>query len=285
MIINTYTVSIGAEKPFSVYHISDDHFCLADERDNKRKNDLAINRAEGFTGGLPEKQKQTAEEMLAEVRKGGFPLIHTGDLIDFVSYANLDYAKEYFKDINAVVCAGNHEFSLYVGEAWEDEKYKNQSLSAVSAAFPEGIEFGTSMINGVKFITLDDGYYYVTPKQFEMLEKELSDDIPAVLVIHNPIYSEDLYSQVTKGKAPDEPPYLIGVPEELLTGLSEHRFKQQKPDEVTLEFVRLCNDSPNLKAVLAGHMHKHFVSRLDSGIPQFVADGAFNGVMYRYDFI
>lgn len=285
MQVKTIELNIGAPEPFSVFHITDDHICLADERDNERKRELAYDRGMGFSGGRPERQLEIAREMTDFVKKEGLPLIHTGDLIDFVSYANLDFAREYFKGIDVIFSAGNHEFSQYVGEAWEDEDYKKQSFAAVAAAMPDGMEFGVRMIHGVKFITIDDGYYYVLPSQLEMLKKELSDGISAVLVLHNPVYSADIHSQVMLGKSRSDPPYLTGCPEELLTELSDHRLRQQKPDETTLEFVKLCNSAGNLKAVLAGHLHKEYISRLDSGIPQIAAEGAFSGTVYKYNFI
>ncbi len=285
MEIREFDIKVGAEKPFSAFHITDNHICLADERDNERKRELAENRALHFTDGKPRKQIEITSEMLNAVRAGGLPLIHTGDLIDFVSKANLDFAKEYFSGIDAIVSAGNHEFSQYVGEAWEDEAYKRQSLAEVEKAMPDGIEFGVRIINGIKFITLDDGYYYVLPDRLERLKSELADGISSVLVLHNPVYSPDTYKKVMFGKPLTEPPYLTGCPDELLSELSEHRRKQQHTDETTAEFVSLCNSCENIKAVISGHLHTEIISYLENGAIQIAADAAFHNVMYKYNFI
>lgn len=284
MNIIEYTLDVGVEAPFSVIHMSDNHICLADERDDDRKNQLCEKRRNHFTDGCPERQEQINDEMFSYVRESGLPLIHTGDFIDFVSHKALDCAKEYFSEIETVFSAGNHEFSLYVGEAWEDEDYKKQSFEKVQNAFSDGIEYGVRRINGLKFITIDDGYYYILPEHIEQFKTEISDGEPFVLVLHNPLYSENLYKQVMENQQPDEPPYLTGCPEKLLTKLSEHRFKQQRADETTLEFLKICNECENLKAVLSGHLHKGFVSELDSGVPQLVADGAFHDIMYKINF-
>lgn len=42
--VQEYTIQVGADKPFSVYHMSDNHICEADERDNARKQRLAERR-------------------------------------------------------------------------------------------------------------------------------------------------------------------------------------------------------------------------------------------------
>ncbi len=283
--IKNFEIKVGAEKPFSVYHFSDDHICFADERDCEEKRRLAERRINGFTNGNPDRQKQIEEEIHSIIENGDISVIHTGDFIDFVSLANLDYAKKFFGGINVIMCAGNHEFSQYVGEAWEDEAYKMQSLADVEKALPQGIEFGVKIINGVKFITVDDGYYYILPKHLEALKKELDGDIPVVLVIHNPVYSADTYKKIMNGKAPDEPPYLTGCPEKLLAGLSKHRRRQQHSDETTTEFVKICNSCDKIKAVIAGHLHEEIIATLDNGTPQFCAAGAFREVIYKYDFI
>ena len=285
MTIKEYTLDIGAEKPFSVFHMSDNHICLADERDGEHKTQLYKNRIYGFTGGRPERQDEIHPAMFACIRKSGLPLVHTGDLIDFVSKKNLEYAQQCFEGIDTAVCAGNHEFSLYVGEAWEDEGYKAQSLADVERAYPDGIEFGVKYIGGIKFITVDDGYYYILPKQLETFKNEISDGRPFVLCMHVPLYSEDLYAKVMDGKPLTEPPYLTGCPGHLLKELSDHRFRQQRADGTTLEFLKLCNECENLKAVLAGHVHEGYLSKLDSGVPQLVAAGAFSDIMYKINFI
>ena len=284
MKIEKYTLQAGLSKPFRVFHLSDNHLCLADGRDDERKTALAERREKSFSERGGKSTAETTLELLSKVRKENVPLLHTGDLIDFVSYKNLDFAAECFNGIDTVMCAGNHEFSLYVGEAWEDEAYKEQSLEKVKAAMPEGIIFGVRELNGVRFITLDNSYYYILPELYEKTKAALDCDIPCVLLVHTPLYSADTYEKVMAGKPEDEPPYLCGCPEKLLKNLSEHRFKQQCPDKTTLDFVKLCNSSPTLKAVITGHVHMPVFARLDSGIPQIAADGAYNGVMNEYIF-
>ena len=285
MKITEITIPVGAEKPFRMLHMSDNHISLADERDNERKNKLAESRANSFTGGHPELLSSHLEELLTYAKKQDLTILHTGDMIDFVSEANLDFTKQAFAGYDVFAAAGNHEFSQYVGEAWEDEEYKAQSFAHVKAAFPGDFWFQTRMVNGVKFIAVDNNYYYVTEEQLRLFREETADGIPTVLLMHNPLYSEDMYAKVTAGKKPEDPPYLFGCPEPLLRTLNDHRYRQQKPDETTLAFLELCNSLPNLKAVLAGHLHKYFASRLDSGIPQYVAGAGYHAEANLYTFI
>ncbi len=276
-------LNVGAAEPFTLYHISDSHLCLADGRDNERKNKLAASRADDFTGKRPHLLTQYTEEQFAFVRESGSTLIYTGDFCDFVSEANLDYAKKMFSGTDAFVCAGNHEYSQYVGEAWEDEAYKAMSFERVKAAFPNNdIWYDERMIGGVRFVALDNNYYYVLPEQLERFRRALSDGVPTVLCVHNPLYSENTWEVVMTGKSPDEPPYLCGCPDGLLLNLSEHRRKQQTTDDLTREFVDLCESSPNLRAILAGHLHRFAACRMNSGIPQYVCPGGFRNEIVRY---
>lgn len=283
--VQEYTIQVGADKPFSVYHMSDNHICEADERDNARKQRLAERRGKEFSDCGKNAVRQLCDTMLEVVRREQLPLIHTGDLIDFVSEANLAYAKQALNGLDVMMAVGNHEFSQYVGEAFEDERCKAETKEQVLAAMPDGSLFGVQIRNGVKFITVDNGYYYILPEQLKAFEKEISEGMPTVLVMHNPLYSKDMYEQVITATGKNEPPYLMGCPEVLLRHLEGSRFRQQVADGVTLKFLACCEEAANLKAVLAGHLHKSYVSRLDSGVPQYVVDGAYHAVMNKYQFI
>ena len=114
---------IGVEKPFEILHISDTHLTYADIRDGESKVKLAENRKIGF---------QHSEEVLETVTKKasemGTTIVCTGDLIDFVSIANLERVKQFTEENDCFMVAGNHEFSLYVGEAKEDADYRSSCI-------------------------------------------------------------------------------------------------------------------------------------------------------------
>lgn len=285
MNIQHITVNVGAASPFRVFHMSDNHLCFADERDNERKRNLALNRGRDFTGGHPEILLERMKEGIDYAAKEGITLVYTGDAIDFVSVKNLEMAGELLSGTDTFMAAGNHEYSQYVGEAWEDEAYKSQSFEAVINAMPGNAWFQTRVINGVKFIAVDNNYYYVTEELINRFSGALSDGMPAVLAVHNPLYSPDTYEKVMAGRPKSVPPYLFGCPEELLRELDSHRYRQQKPDEMTLRFLNLCENAPNLKAVLAGHLHQFCLSYLSSGIPQITAGAGYDGDAVEYSFV
>lgn len=285
MKLQHVTVRVDAEKPFRALHLSDNHLCLADERDNERKQALAERRGRAFAGDHPDRLLERLTEQLDYAVSEGLFLIYSGDVIDFVSEKNLETAGALLSRADTFMAAGNHEYSQYVGEAWEDEVYKAQSFDAVMDAMPGNVWFQTRIIHGVKFIALDNNYYYVTEALFDRFREAVSDGMPVVLVVHNPLYSPDTYEKVMAGKPADTPPYLFGCPEELLRGLDDHRYRQQKPDDLTVDFVRFCANTPNLKAVLAGHLHQFCAAELTSGIPQIIAGAGYAGDAVEYCFI
>ena len=260
-IIHT-TLPVGASAPFKIIHLSDTHLTYADLRDGQRKVDLVSWRLPSFPN---------AEKVLAEAgelsRELNAPIFHTGDLIDFVSLANLEAVKAFTDTHDVYMATGNHEFSLYVGEAKEDAAYRNRSLPAVQACFGNNIRMDSRVVNGVNFVALDNGYYLFEPEQFEFLKGEVAKGLPIVLMMHTPLYDPKFYERMMS-YCPCA--YLMGVPEELMQGYPPDRYIQQKADEVTLEMMEYIAKEPLIKYILTGHQHFDFESMYAERVPQIV---------------
>lgn len=246
-------IKVGAEKPFTVIHASDTHLTLADERDGERKIRLADGRKNSFPEAL--EMFNSIKKLYAET---GNMIIHTGDLMDFVSELNIEKAKEFTDKTDCFFAAGNHEFSLYVGEAKEDAAYRNQSLGRVQAAFKNDIRFSSRTVNGVNFIAIDNSYYLFEKQQLDRLKEETEKDFPIVLCVHNPLYSEKLYEFLLDREGRDSPAYLMSVPEDKMQHYSADRYEQQKEDEITHEAYEFILNCDKIKTVLAGHVHCPF---------------------------
>ncbi len=255
-------VNAGASASFRLLHISDTHLTLADERNDQRKIKLAEDRSKYFP-----KAEQYLNEACEMAKKGNMTIAHTGDLIDFVSEANLDRAKEFTDNNDVFFAVGNHEFSLYVGEAFEDEAYRNQSLAHVQESFKDDLRFCVRKINGVKLIGIDDGYYRFDKAQFDALKKEVEEGLPIILFLHNPLFEQELYDlSMTKGACA----YLTAAPEELIKCYTEDRYIQQKADDITVEVTRYIESCPLIKAIFAGHLHYNYDGLVVERIPQYV---------------
>ena len=258
--VTRMTLSVGATAPFTAIHASDTHLTYADMRDGQRKVDLLSWRLPSFPH---------AEAVLSELgslsKELNAPILHTGDLTDYVSLANLEAVKAFTDEYDVFMATGNHEFSLYVGEAKEDAAYRSQSLPAVQACFKNDIRMGARVIGGVNFIALDNGYYIFEPEQLAFLKAEAAKGLPMVLMMHTPLYDPVLY-EIMMGRCPCA--YLAGVPEELMRCYPEDRYIQQLPDEVTLETMEYIANEPLIKAILAGHIHANYETVYAGRIPQ-----------------
>lgn len=280
--IKEITIEAGATKPFDVMHVSDTHIVLADSRDDERKALLASRRLVSMNSG-----EHYLEEAIRLANAEGMYMMHTGDLYDFVSEANLDTTARHMLEADWFVCAGNHEYSKYVGEAREDEAYKASSREAVQGAYPNDLTFASRVINGVNFVAVDDVYYYFTESQHAMMEEEMKKGLPVVMICHVPLYTPEFCKselEINKGNCA----YLTGVPEEITSKYDpgktypageEWRYRkvQQKADKPTLDFIAWLKEQSLLKAILCGHCHRFFEERFSPTAIQYAVDATYHG--------
>lgn len=280
--IKEITVEIGLEKPFDVMHLSDTHIARADERDDERKILLSAQRSRGMNAG-----EHYLDEAIRIARERGMYLFHTGDLYDFVSEANLDCAAKHMIEGDWFVSAGNHDYSKYVGEAKEDEAYKQDSYEAVRAAFPNDLRFASRVIGGVNFVAVDDVYYNFTERQLEQMKAEMAKGMPVVMLCHVPLYTPEYFKDEME-RMGNRCAYLCGVPLELTEtyepGVSypageEWRYRkvQQRADEPTLAFIAWLKEQKLLKAILCGHMHRFFEDRFSETAIQYTVGATYLG--------
>ena len=261
---------IGLEKPLKLLHVTDSHIALADERDDERKHALAKRM------GSPDKERYWAEQ-LAYAEQNCDLLVHTGDLMDFVSHANVDWARKALKNEKVFFIAGNHDYSQYVGEAWEDEAYRMNSYMQMGYGLGVPMFFSSRIVGGVNIVGIDNSYYRFASWQLWRLKKEVEKGLPIVLAFHDPLFEESLYHYHLE-RLPHEPTYLVGCDEEHLLPYNEFRAVQQRPDEPTLAMIDYIKNEPLIKVILTGHLHFNFESSVAENLPQFVTGGGYEGV-------
>ena len=273
--LNT-TIHAGADRPFSVLHLSDSHICLADEREDERKRKLAVHRAAVFDEGVPGRTQEYLRAQLAYADERGLPILYTGDFCDFVSACNLEAMRDALFARDCFLAAGNHEYSLYVGEAFEDEAYKMKSFDRVQSFVPNDLRFASRVMHGVNFVAVDNVYYHFTAAQLEQLKGEVARGLPIVLMMHTPIDTPELRDYVMN-KLGQPCAYLVGTPDEVVSAYSPDRRVQQQTDAPTRAFIDYVQSQPLVRAVLAGHLHYDYETRLPGGAMQYVTGGGFRG--------
>ena len=283
-------IDVGASAPFSALHISDSHLTRVDSRDNQRKMDLSKRRSKIF----PDAERYFSEA-LRYSSANNMLLLHTGDLIDFVSEANLDYVAKVLSSAYCFQSAGNHEYSQYVGEAKEDAAYKAQTYDSVQKAYANDLDFASFVVNGVNFVAVDDVYYNFTERQRKLMKKEMKKGLPVVMLCHVPLYTPGQCEAVLKsngGKAG----YVTGAPIEITSRYPDYpdlppekywknRSVQQKADEPTLRFISWLKKQPQLKAILCGHTHVFHQEQFSPTAVQYTVGAAYKGDAYQIEFI
>ena len=288
--IRPITIQVGAERPFGAVHVSDTHLTLADNRNDERKITLASSRARGMHLG-----EHYLDEAIRYAKEHDMMLIHTGDLIDFVSEANLDAAARHYLEGDWFVSSGNHEFSQYVGEAKEDEAYKHQSYQKVQEAYPNDLTFCSRVVNGVNLVSLDNVYYNVTERQHELMEQEVKRGLPIVLMCHVPFYTPKLCAYSFES-AHHVAAYVCGAPLEVTETYQQdpnrppeeawrNRNIQQRADKPTLEFIKWLGKQKLLKGILCGHCHFFFQEPFSKTAVQYVVGATYKAEAYGVSFV
>ena len=264
------TVKIGLERPVRLLHVTDTHLTYVDEWDDERKHALAERLRD------PNKEKYL-EEHIAYAEAHCDLLVHTGDLMDFVSHGNVEKAREIVKREKFFFIAGNHDYSQYVGEAWEDDAYRMNSYMQMGYGLGVPMFFNARTVGGVNIVGIDNSYYRFADWQLWRLRREAEKGLPIVLAFHDPLFEQSLYDRHYE-LHPSDCTYLVGCDEEHLLPYNEFRAVQQRPDEATLRFIDYVRKEPLIKAILTGHLHFSFESNITPTLPQFVTGGAYEGV-------
>lgn len=287
--IREIEIPVGIEKPFSALHISDTHITLVDSRNDEEKIKLASRRARGMNLG-----EHYLDEAIRYAKEHNMLMLHTGDLMDFVSEANLDAAARHYREADWFVSAGNHEFSQYVGEAKEDEAYKAESYQKVQDAYPNDLTFCSRVVGGVNFVSLDDVYYNVTEHQHELMEQEVKRGLPIVLMCHVPFYTPD-FCDFSLKRTP-QCAYLTAVPLDITKNFENdpnrpedqqwrNRSVQQRADKPTMEFAKWLKDQKMVKGILTGHMHFFYETRYSKTAMQYTVGATYKGDAYAVRFV
>ena len=250
-------IEAGATKPFSVLHISDTHLTFANPDEDEVVQDYRRRRTELFGG----RQYEALKDSIRWAKINADYLIHTGDLIDWVSEGNIIAAQEAFgPDAGNVFGAiGNHEYF------WPLKGKKPgyaECFAKCAKAYPYNLHFGSQVINGVNFVSIDDAHDDVTQDQVEAFAREVKKGLPIILLMHVPFYTPRIVEATRKywkwnAKFRNEPPKPIP-------------FGKRGQ-----EFIKYLKSEPLLKGILSGHEHITVEERFSPTAIQYLVAGNF----------
>ena len=249
-------IAAGATQPFSVLHLSDTHLTFAnpDEPENVQKYRRVRTELFGC------RQYEALKDSIRWAKLNTDYLIHTGDLMDFVSEGNLIAAQEAFGPDagNVFGSIGNHEY-------WTPVKPRPsyaECFAKCAKAYPYNLHFGSQIVNGVNFVSIDDAHNDVTQDQVESFAKEVNKGLPIVLLMHVPFPT----------------PRIIEATKKYWSWKSKFRNKEGKPWEFGKrgkDFIAYLKCEPLLKGILAGHNHITIEERFSPTAVQHLVSGNF----------
>ena len=243
------TVAVGAKQPFSVLHVSDSHLARIDSRDGDELYSFARSRSRiGRELG-----EYYLDESVHHARAKKLRLIHTGDFVDFLSSANLEYAERRFCTDDFLACVGNHEYWIDAVHR-ETEGYKAQTIPRLRESW-SGLPASAHCMNGVNFFVFDDSFGTVTQETAAAFEQTAKEGLPIVLVCHVPLWAEGCGMKA----------HVCGMP-----GLRAN-------DEVSCSFVERARNEPLVRAVLSGHVHAFRKFAFSPCAVELVAGALFKG--------
>ena len=256
LVVRHVKLPVGAESPFSLLHVSDSHVARIDSRDG---DDLyAYAKSRSRIG------RELGEYYLSEAvhyaRTAKIKLLHTGDFMDFMSAANLEYAKRRLCTDDFLACVGNHEYWLGSRHP-QTEEYKTPTIPKLKESW-SGVPASTHRICGVNFFVFDDAFGTVTEEIVEAFDKTLKEGLPVVMVCHVPFW--------TAGQGIDV--------------CSCGRPREGKKADLSCAFVERVRREPLVKAVLAGHAHRFLDFQFSDHSRELVAAALFNGDCTEIEF-
>ena len=271
--VNGVVIEAGAKKPFSVLHVSDTHLTAVYPHEDKWKQEMS--RADTPIFGA--KQEEALSEAVAYARRHCDFLLHTGDLIDFVSESNLDIAKRLLPG-GCLGALGNHEYSHYgwlVKKAGTAGPGREETRKMLSKFCPFRLPMAAKEVNGVVFVAMDDADGMVSEDQIGKFRRVAAMGRPIILCQHVPFYTRGICQAGKRWwkKGTDEANPELKLPD----------FQRQRSDAATCEFIEYLKGEPLLKGILSGHLHMFAEDRFSPTAMQYVAGGnfSFSGQMVR----
>ena len=264
--VNGVVIEVGVQRPFSVLHVSDTHLTAAYPHEDKWKQEMSCADTPIFGA----KQEEALAEAIAYAKAHCNFLLHTGDLIDFVSEANLDLARRYLPE-GCLGALGNHEYSHYgwlVKKAGTAGPGHAETRKMLARFFPFRMPMAAKEVNGVVFVAIDDADGTVTEDQVAQFRCIVKKGRPIVLCMHVPFYTPGICRAGIRWwkKGTDEATPELKLPD----------FQRQKSDPTTRDFIEWLKGVPQLKGVLSGHLHMFAEDRFSPTAMQHVAAGNFS---------
>lgn len=261
-------INIGLREPLRLLQITDSHIVFDEPGRDTGRNEV-------FSADYDKCWDDYFNQALSYAKDNNLTVIHTGDIVDFISEGSLSYIKEKLEGVDYIFASGNHDFIHSWGKDEETDEYKKKSMKKIAPYIKNNMCFYSRVINGVNIVAMDDSYFKITEGQLDMLKAEVAKGLPVILCMHIPLYTPSF--AVPSMEKWEKCTHLLAPPEEILEEYSEKCRHQQKADATTVEAAEYIKNEPLIKAVIAGHIHLNFEDSISETCVQISTLGSCRG--------
>ena len=231
-------LEIGLEAPVRILHITDVHLAKTNERDSEEHIQLEKRRVDVFYkegGCLSRTPTEYFEEAVQLAEKLGAILMITGDVMDILTYGNIEEFHRIIDGHDCMFTPGGHEQQTRCVRTMEEpDGYWEGARQRLKEAFPEfDMDFSNRIVNGVNLICADNSLDHYNQETLRRFRAELERGLPIVMFSHDPILCRALNCW-------EDPkiPYFT-----------------KEDYEIRHEMIDLIKSSPLVKGYFAGHYH------------------------------
>ena len=278
--IERLEIPLGVGKAFKAFHFSDTHLNFFDAVD--------------FAAAVPAKKEhfhgrwcrfpQALESFYASVdyaRSRNLPLLHTGDLVDFVTDGNDRVLRHNVQGLDMFYAIGNHEYQSRVPEHYvSDEAAMRTHLRQF---FGNDLTVASRVMGGANFVAFDNARHQIREETIARVKAEFEKGLPVVLMCHiPPFYTMKFRENSRKSKK------IIGLrmggDPALLDNLPLPGNPADSHDDKTRAFYDWLRARKDLKAILCGHTHYAEIDDFSETAKMYVAGGNYEGRAYEITF-
>ncbi len=271
---------IGVPEPFKLLHVTDSHLIYSDDQDSDMQRKLMAMRREAYDSKHGDNCcRRWCDALFQYAKDNGELLVHTGDLIDYVSHGNLVQARAVMDTLDDYFfVAGNHEFTQYMGFWPGDPDFRAKNEASVKAVFKNDISCCAREYKGVNLVGLETKKSQISAEQLNFLRAQFDKGLPVLLFYHEPFYTPGLYNRIVTDFNEDDH-QTLGEPDVLHPG-SSYRATNE-----TLAFMELVKNHPLMKGAFTGHFHFTYNDPLPSGAQQYLTAGSFLGMAREIEIV
>ena len=273
-------IDVGLGKAFKAFHFSDTHLNFFDAVDfcqvDRPKRDHFHRRWVRFPQAV-----QSFYASLDYARKRNLPLLHTGDLVDYLTDGNVRFLEHNLAGLDLHYAIGNHEYQTRSPEHYDPDPEKPRKR--LQGFFKDDLTVSSRVMGGINFVTFDNARFNLRDETIQGVKAEFERPYPIVLMCHVPPF----YTAKFLDNAVDSKKSILrgqGVSEEELKAVKRPKNVWDSYDRKTREFYTWIQTKSQLKAILCGHTHVAEIDGFSETAQMYVAGGNYGGYAYEIVF-